>query len=112
MLALATRLSGKWSWLRFHHLAQTLIPLAGCGVFLGLSALSVTLLRDEGLTLQWVGFARMILLAGASMWSLWLGWRVVGLSATGVKQGLATACVALAASVSVAGWALLFWAWA
>ena len=112
MLALATRLSGAWSWLRFHHLAQTLIPLAGCGVFLGLSALSVTLLRGEGFTMQWVGIARIVALAGASLWSVWHGWRVTGLSANGVKQGLATVCVALAVSVSVAGWALLFWVWA
>jgi polyferredoxin len=112
LLALATQLSGKWSWVRFHHLAQTLIPLAGCGVFLGLSALSVTLLRAEGFALQWIGFARIGLLAGAFLWSVWLGWRVAGLSAAGVKQSLATGCVALAASVGIAGWAILFWAWA
>ena len=112
LLALATQLSGKWSWVQFHHLAQTLIPLAGCGVFLGLSALSVTLLRAEGFALQWIGFARIGLLAGAFLWSVWLGWRVAGLSAAGVKQGLATGCVALAAGVGIAGWALLFWAWA
>ena len=50
-------------------------------------------------------------LQGASLWSVWLGWRVAGLSVAGVKQGLATVCVALAAGASVAGWALLFWAW-
>lgn len=112
LLALATYASGRWSWPRFHHLAQTLIPLAGCGVFLGLSTLSVTLLRGEGWALQWIGLARLLLLAGACLWSVWLGWRVTGLSTTGIKQGLATVCIALAASVSVAGWALLFWVWA
>ena len=112
LLALATRLSGPWSWPRFHHLALTLIPLAGCGVFLGLSALSVTMLRGEGWALHWVGYARLVLLTGASLWSVWLSWRVAGLSVSGVRHGLATGCVALAAMAGVGAWALLFWVWA
>ncbi len=111
LLALATRLLGRWSWPRFHHLVQSLIPLAGCGVFLGLSALSVTLLRGEGFALGWVGFARLVFLSGASLWSIWLGWRIAGRSTTGTKRWLATGCVTLAAIASVTGWALLFWVW-
>ncbi len=49
-LAAATRACGSWSWPRFHHFAQGLIPLAGCGVFLGLSSLTVTMLKAEGIT--------------------------------------------------------------
>ena len=63
-LALATRALGRWSWVRFHHLAQSLIPVAGCGIFLGLSALSVTLLRGEGLRLEWVDLARAVASCG------------------------------------------------
>jgi polyferredoxin len=111
LIALATRATGRWSWPRFHHLAQALVPLAGCGVFLGLSALSVTLLRAEGLSLSWVGTARAVLLAGAALWSVWLAWRVSGLSARGVSRALATGCVALAAGLGVGGWGLLFWVW-
>lgn len=112
LLALATQILGRWSWPRFHHLAQTLIPLAGCGVFLGLSALSVTMLRGESLALDWVGPVRAVFLAGAALWSVWLGWRVAGLSAGGVRRSLATACIALATAVSLTGWAMLFWVWA
>lgn len=112
LLALATRGLGPWSWRRFHHLAQTLIPLAGCGVFLGLSALTVTMLRSgEGMVLHWVGTARMLLLAGASLWCVWLAWRVAGLSTHGIKRSLATGCVALAAAPVILAWALLFWVW-
>ncbi len=50
LLAAAVRAAGPWSWPRFHHLAQALIPMAGCGVFLGLSATTVTLLHNEGLS--------------------------------------------------------------
>ena len=78
--------------MRFHHLAQTLIPLAGCGVFLGLSALSVTLLRAEGFALQWIGFARIGLLAGAFLWSVlaWLARRrlIGGRCQTRPRNGL------------------------
>jgi polyferredoxin len=111
LLAGATRALGAWSWPRFHHLAQALVPLAACGVFLGLSALSVTLLRAEGFALSWVGAARALLLAGAALWSIWLAWRVAGLSARGLPRGLATAAVALATVVGVGGWVLLFWVW-
>src|SRR6185369_7625101 len=51
LLAIATRLLGSWSWPRFHHLAQALIPQAGVGVFLGLSALTVTMLKGAGIPL-------------------------------------------------------------
>lgn len=111
LLAVATRLLGRWSWQRYHHLAQALVPLAGCGVFLGLSALTVTLLRSEGLALRWVGDVRAALLVGASLWAIWLAWRVAGLSAKGGSRAVATLCVALAALLSDAGWGLLFWGW-
>lgn len=111
LLALATRVLGRWSWQRFHHLARTLIPLAGCGVFLGLSALTVTMLRTEGLELHWVDPARLLLLAGASLWSIWFAWRVAGLSAHGLKRSFATCCVALASALAVGEWGLLFWIW-
>jgi len=109
LLGLATVAAGGWSWRRIHHFAQALVPLAAAGVFLGLSALTVSLLRSEGLTLAWVGPARMALLAGAGTWSLWLAWRIAGLSATGTRRVAATAAVGLAVALAVAGWAHLFW---
>jgi polyferredoxin len=111
LLALGTRLAGRWSAERFHHLAQTLLPLAGCGVFLGLSALTVTLLREEGLRLAWVDDLRALLLAGATLWSVWLAWRVVGLWTRGGPRVLAVSCVAAGALVGDGGWWLLFWLW-
>lgn len=108
-LALATVAAGGWSWRRFHHLAQTFIPLAACGVFLGLSGLTVSLLRSEGVGLGWVGTARMVLLAGASSWSIFLAWRVAGLTVVGPRRIAVAACIALGVAVGVAGWADLFW---
>jgi hypothetical protein len=109
-MAAATALLGKWSAQRFHHFAQTLIPIAGAGVFLGLSALTVTMLRAEGLALGFVGILRAAIIAGAGLWSIALAWRVAGLyAAPGPRRIGATAAMALAAGVGCASWALLFW---
>lgn len=110
LLVLAMRLLGRWSLPRFHHLAQALIPLAGCGVFLGLSSLTVTLLRHDGFALAFVGPLRAALLLGAVAWSLWLGWRIAALY-TGSVMRRATAMLplALALGLSAGTWASLFW---
>ena len=109
-VALATRLLGPWSWARFHHIVQSFIPLAGCGVFLGLSMTTVTLLRQEGFDLGLVGPLRAMMLAGASAWSLWLAYRIASLQAAGVpRRILAMIPIALAVAASAAVWAALFW---
>jgi polyferredoxin len=111
-LVLATLALGRFERRRFHHLAQCLIPIAGCGVFLGLSAVTVTLLRSEGLPLDFVGALRALLLAGASFWTGWLGWKVSGVYARSVtRRAAATAAVLAACAVGGANWVLLFWIW-
>ncbi|MBX6323240.1 MAG: 4Fe-4S binding protein [Rhodospirillaceae bacterium] len=109
LCALGTRALGRWSWPRFHHLARSLVPLAGCGVFLGLSALTVTMLREEGLRLREVNDLRAALLAAATLWSVWLAWRIAGLGAGGWRRAAATAAMALACLAADAGWISLFW---
>jgi polyferredoxin len=111
LVVAAAMARGSASRRPFDHLAQGLIPLAGCGVFLGLSALSVTMLRQEGLRLAGVGEVRMALLAGASLWSLWLAWRITGLTSRRLRRVCAVLAVAAAISVADLGWALLFWVW-
>ena len=111
-LWLATRSLGSWSPARFHHFAQSLIPIAACGVFLGLSAMTVTMLRAEGVPSGFVGPLRGGLLGGAALWSIVLGWKIAGLATRRfLPQLAATLCVALAASIGVASWVLLFWVW-
>ena len=109
-LLLATRLTGDWSAARYHHLAQSLIPLGGCGVFLGLSALTVTMLRNEGFALDFVGPLRAALLIGAGAWSLWLGWQIAArYTGVAIRRVAAMLPLALAVAASCASWAALFW---
>src|SRR5690606_12121074 len=60
-----------------HRLAQAFIPAAGIGVFLGLSATTVTLLGHEGVPTGWADPARFTLLGLAVAWSLRLAWRML-----------------------------------
>ena len=109
-LMAATRVLGRWSAARFHHLAQSLIPIAACGVFLGLSSLTVTMLRAEGLALDLAGALRLGLLTGACAWSGWLGWQIAALYArTRSSHFAAMLPLILAVAVAGASWATLFW---
>ncbi|AFL52436.1 polyferredoxin [Sinorhizobium fredii] len=110
LLALATLGLGRWHAARLHHLAQTLIPLAAAGVFLGLSAMSVTQLRMDGIDVPWVGEMRAAMLLLASVWSGTLCWRVTGLySATTIRRLLALLSFGLVLAIADAGWFLFFW---
>ncbi|UVL06861.1 4Fe-4S binding protein [Pseudomonas rhodesiae] len=95
----------------FRPLALTLTPLGGAGLFLGLSATTVKLLRYEGLVLAWVQTARGALLVAAVGWCVWLGWRQ--LSGLPRKARMAAWMGVLTAAGMVAGaWWLQFWGWA
>ncbi|MEI7599617.1 MAG: 4Fe-4S binding protein [Aestuariivirga sp.] len=108
----AASLASGWSVPRFHHFAQALIPLAGAGMFLGFSALTVTLLAQDGLRLGWVDEFRIAMLAGAAAWSLWLGWRIACVHApNAIRRGLALVALLSACLSTLGSWYLLFWIW-
>lgn len=96
----------------FFHLSQSLIPLAGCGVFLGLSAQTITLLRADGFSLDWISPVRMVLLGFATLWSLWLGNRIaLQYPATQSARLAAEVALILACATIDLGWVLMFWLW-
>ncbi len=111
-LAATVRSIGPWSAARFHHFAQALIPMAGCGVILGLSALTVTLLRSEGFALSFVPALRLGLLGCAAAWSLYLAWKIAGFyGGSRLRQVAATTLFGSAVGLGVASWLLLFFVW-
>ena len=91
-------------------MALCLVPLGGAGLFLGLSATTVKLLRYEGLQLLWVTPARIALLAGAALWCLYLGWRACR-SLNVVQRLPALSGLGLCVGLVLTGWWLQFWGW-
>ncbi|MCC6193840.1 MAG: 4Fe-4S binding protein [Burkholderiales bacterium] len=94
------------------RLSHALIPLAGLGVFLGLSSLTVSLAKAEGLWLAWVPAARAGLLALGAGWSGYLFWRMLeAAGSTARRAGAWLACCGAVAAI-VASWSILFFVWA
>jgi polyferredoxin len=109
-LALTVRLCGTWRWARFHHLAQSLIPIAGCTVFLGLSSLTVTMLHNEALPLPSISVIRAILLLGATLWSFVLAIKIMRRwECGGVRLSAAACAVSLSVISAAFGSFSLFW---
>lgn len=95
-----------------HRLAQAYIPVAGVGVFLGLSATTITLLGHEGVPTAWADPARFTLLALAVAWSLRLAWRLLAQRKAAWPRQLA-AWLLMAAGLApfCAAWVLFFAVW-
>lgn len=108
-LAAAARLTGRLDW---RVLSMALAPLAGIGVFLGLSMLTLAQLRAEGLTFPWIGQARAALLALGIGWSAWLGVRLIFAHAASRGRAL-PALFLYAVPLSLVGtaWTLMFFVW-
>lgn len=95
-----------------HKLALGLIPAAGIGVFLGLSAITVTLLRHEGVVAGWANPVRFTLLALALIWSLRFEWRLAGLrTQRPVRRLAAVGLVAAGLLPFCWAWVLFFLVW-
>lgn len=95
-----------------NKLAQGLIPAAGIGVFLGLSATTLTWLQHEGVWTGWANPVRFTLLALALAWSLRFEWRLTGLRTQRlVRRVAAVSMVAAGLLPFCAAWWLLFLRW-
>ena len=64
------------SALSWQCLTLSLVPIAGVGVFLGLSMLTLSHLKSEGISLAGVPFDRAAMLAAGSAFSVYLGWKL------------------------------------
>jgi polyferredoxin len=103
-LAVAARpLPGSWR-ANAISLAYALIPLAGAGLFVGLSGLPATLAHGEGLRLAWLPLARAALLAFGACWALWLAYRQLARRVRGARCALCLATTAIAVGGVLAAW--------
>jgi hypothetical protein len=74
-----------------------------------LRAITVTMPRAEGFAVGFIGLLRASLLPAAAVWSVVLAWKIADPAAANcLRRFAATVCVALAASVGVASWAVYF----
>lgn len=108
-LVASARLAGRVDW---RVLATGLVPLAGIGAFLGLSMLTLTQLRAEGVILPWLGDARVVLLTVAAAWSAWLGLQLLLRRAADRPRAIAAALVYALPLAAIGGvWRLMFFVW-
>lgn len=113
LVGISIRLSRVFHWSAFNHLCQAFIPIAGCGVFLGLSATTVSLLRAEHYALYWVSDVRIALLVVAELGSVWLAWKILGQYNMGhfLRRCFSMLPIFLAMALITYCWALMFWIW-
>ncbi len=95
-----------------HALALTLTPFAGLTVFLGLFGVTGVQLAAEGIVLAWLPALRAILLAAGAVWSLVLAraW-LARQDLRPARRRAGIAAVALALSLPLAAWLVMFYVW-
>jgi hypothetical protein len=109
---LGTFVAARLARMDWRALALALTPLAGIGLFLGLSMMTTTHLRAEGVALGWAPAARAILLALGVAWSGWLGMRLIFAQKPGALRFTLAAGAQASTIVAVASsWILVFYVW-
>lgn len=96
----------------YFYLSQALIPLAAAGLFLGLNATSIKLLQYEGIVFWWLKDMRAMILGGASIWSLYLGYNILKKYNKPYYQLFFSFGFYAVSLIPVIGaWVCMFWIW-
>jgi hypothetical protein len=104
----AVRAAGRPGF-EWRGLALGLIPIAGAGLFLGLTMMTLTQLRAEGWLPPGIGFIRACIVSGALLWSAWLGARIIARSgAAAYRRMLAFMLYLVPLAVTGSTWYLVF----
>ncbi|MHB9119669.1 MAG: 4Fe-4S binding protein [Burkholderiales bacterium] len=112
-IALWLRLSAaclRGSGAQARRIAYALIPLAGAGLFLGLSSLTVAQIKAEGIALPWLPYARGTLLALGIAGSIALAYRQLA-GWPSLLRGAALAAFSVATVPVAVSWIALFYFW-
>ncbi len=100
--------------LPWQDLCMALIPMGGIGLFLGLSMMSLSHLRAEGVIFSWVAQARAGMLLIAVLWSCTLAWKLIRTRAASValgRQMLAMSLFSLNLGLVLSCWLVQFFVW-
>lgn len=114
-----------WSWLRAagavlpgdtvanaRWLTYSLAPMGGVGVFLGLSAMTVSHLSAEGIHIPYLAQTRAVLLGLAALWSMALALGMLRrVPASRPRRWLAAGGVAVGVTGVITPWLFLFFLW-
>lgn len=93
-------------------LGYALTPLAGISIFLGLTALTLSMLKAEHIQVPAIDESRFILLLFACCWSSWLLWKkLTVLDITSSRKISALIAVILSTSLVYSSWAMMFYFW-
>ncbi len=96
----------------YTHFCLALIPLGAAGLFLGLTATTVKLIRQNGFAILWVQDMRLMLLLCSTIWSLILAYRVVKKYPLNLIQQLGSMlCFTFVCAIVFYNWYLMFWGW-
>jgi polyferredoxin len=94
------------------RLGYTLTPLAGLCIFLGLSSLTLTMLKAEHIQLVGVAELRAGLLVLACAWSAYLLWRLLMQTKTTRWRQMSAWTVVMASASPVGlSWVMMFYVW-
>ncbi|HET9669984.1 MAG TPA: 4Fe-4S binding protein, partial [Casimicrobiaceae bacterium] len=102
-LALAS-LPARGIWRRTCALSYALTPLAGVGLFVGLSALTIGLAKGEGLQVHALPTLRCVLLGAGAAWSVWLAYRQLTSRAAGCRLVFALLAFSLGVAAVLFAW--------
>jgi len=102
-LALAS-LPARGIWRRTCALSYALTPLAGVGLFVGLSALTVGLAKGEGLQFHGLPTLRCVLLGAGAAWSVWLAYGQLRSRAAGCRLVFALLAFSLGVAAVLFAW--------
>lgn len=113
-----------WGWLRVagtmlpgdaavnaQRLAYCLTPLGGIGIFLGLSAMTVSHLSAEGIHIPWLAQIRAALLGISAVWSMALAIGMLRQVPLSSHRWLGGWSVAIAVAGVTVPWVFLFYVW-
>lgn len=111
IIFLASKIASKGN-VFYVHLCLALIPIGGAGLFLGLTATTVKLIRQNGFAILWVQDMRLMLLVGSVIWSLILAFKVMReYKISLIRQLGVILCFVLICAVIFYNWYLMFWGW-